>query len=553
MKKIISIMLTILLLFCMCVTAFAAPYSKTYYIDSVNGDDSNNGTSVLSPWRSVENVKSLTLNPGDSILFKSDCIFTVEELELTCKGTQENPITISSYGEGEFPLLTTNKYSDILWLFDCSYLTVSNLEMTAHNGGAIWINTINEKSTGVTLDTLKIHDIQNYEHNARDNILFGAKEARACVMVKNIFSHNSNPVDDLTITNCEFYDCGNGISLWGGWNEAYDPFEEKASLDDLDFYYNDNALISNCYFHNMDAEALIMGICENSLVTNCRCIDCTLNDGIDENGNMTHVNAAMWFWGSQHCTIQNTEIAGQKCVGDGMAVDFDSRSNYCTYQYIYSHDNMRFIRCCSPECGQRGNTVRYCLSVNDNGGQNRLGTEGSVETDFRFYNNTIINSHSFVIDGVKNGYIANNIFVGDISRIFNVYQNKKEADGTVSKYAFSGEFVNNCIYGMAVPTVSENTIRKNPNFVGNDEANPESYRLSSDSPLLNKGICMGESGTDIFGNQFTDTVNIGCYMGEGVQEKPATSFGEKFIRFFSGIFATVYQFFYEIITYIFAF
>ncbi len=30
-------------------------------------------------------------------------------------------------------------------------------------------------------------------------------------------------------------------------------------------------------------------------------------------------------------------------LGVGMTVDFDSGTNNCTYQYIYSHDNQRFI------------------------------------------------------------------------------------------------------------------------------------------------------------------------------------------------------------------
>ena len=51
----------------------------TYYIDAINGNDENNGTSEDSAWKSVEKVNSVTYQAGDRILFKSGCEWTAPE------------------------------------------------------------------------------------------------------------------------------------------------------------------------------------------------------------------------------------------------------------------------------------------------------------------------------------------------------------------------------------------------------------------------------------------------------------------------------------------
>jgi len=77
---------------------------KTYYISN-NGSDKNSGTSIETPWCSIEKVNATHLHPGDEILFRSGDSFA-GELNLKYSGTKEKPIIISSYGEREKPKLT---------------------------------------------------------------------------------------------------------------------------------------------------------------------------------------------------------------------------------------------------------------------------------------------------------------------------------------------------------------------------------------------------------------------------------------------------------------
>lgn len=509
MKKVLSVLLCAVILLSivpMCVTAESV--GTTYYIDSENGSDANSGTKESEAWQSVNNISSVKLGVGDKILFKRSQTHECTNLTINACGTPENPVVISSYGDGENARLNTNERAEVLRIFDSSYVTVSGLEITAHNGGGIWIDTPNKASYGITLDNLKMHDMQNYKVTSRDNLSAGAAAARASVMIKGLRAGYIYPVDNLTITNCEMYDVGNGISLWGSYEAGRDPWNERE--DSINFYFNKGTLVENCYFHDMDAEAIIVGICDGALVTNCRMINCCQGEGVDENGKVLYYTAAAWFWGAINSTISYCEIAGQKNRGDGMTVDFDSYTNNCTYEYIYSHDNMRFMVNNAKTVHQYGNTVRYCLSVNDYAENARSCLAGSGEYNFNFYNNTIVGCGNFNFDDTHDSLVANNIFVPAKG----VYMKSD-----LFEHMDSGtKFVNNCYYNVLNPFVDFGSTNVNPGFAGTDYADPESFKLSKDSPLIGAGHKVTDGQTkDFFGNDITST-NIGCYGGQGTDD-----------------------------------
>ncbi|MGN0568003.1 MAG: right-handed parallel beta-helix repeat-containing protein [Acutalibacteraceae bacterium] len=510
MKKFLSVLLCVAIAFSIPVTAFSAS-GTVYYIDSSNGDDTASGTAPSDAWKTTANIESLQLNPGDKVLFK--CGGTYEcTLEITCSGTEESPIVFSSYGEGEKPLLTTSERDAVFKLFDCSYVTVSDFEITAHNGGGIWVDALTKASYGVTVKDVVFHDIQNYKVKTRDNFSEGPISGRACIVLKR-YGGSPYPVNDFTATGCEMYDCGNGVFITGS--------------RDL----NKNSLIENCYFHDMDAEAVVLEGCDGALVTNCRAIDCCQGEGVDENGEILYYIAAMWFHYSSNCTIQYCEIAGQKNVGDGMTVDFDHYSFNCTYQYIYSHDNMRFMVNNAKDDGQSGNTVRYCLSVNDGDGRNRLST-GSGEYNFRFYNNTIIGCGDFNLDDTYDSIIANNIIIPKKGSRISYNISEIRESGTV--------FTNNCYYDIMTPLIEPCAYNVLPGFTSDDISDPKSFMLSAGSPLIGAGYQIEDDcGTDFFGNKIT-SCNIGCYGGNGTDaEYQSESFCERGVRITKNVIETI--------------
>ena len=187
MKKALSVFIVLLMVFLGAAPVYAvsAAQGTSYYIDSIDGVENGDGLSPETAWKAVP-VTDVALQPGDKVLFRRGGTYECTLTMWYSSGTEESPITFSAYGEGKKPLLYTEKNTEVLRFFDCSYVTVSDLEITAHNGGGIWINTVSCASEGITLDNLTIHDIQNYKVESRDLLHAGASVARACVMVKGL-------------------------------------------------------------------------------------------------------------------------------------------------------------------------------------------------------------------------------------------------------------------------------------------------------------------------------------------------------------------------------
>lgn len=83
----------------------ATLHAETHYV-SISGNDSHQGTTPVTAWRSINrvNIAFAWLSPGDSILFRRGDTF-IGTIEASKSGRQGSNIVISAYGEGEAPLI----------------------------------------------------------------------------------------------------------------------------------------------------------------------------------------------------------------------------------------------------------------------------------------------------------------------------------------------------------------------------------------------------------------------------------------------------------------
>jgi hypothetical protein len=77
------------------------PAGNVYYVSN-SGDDSNNGLTPETAWRTIEHVNAQTFQPGDSILFRRGDVWR-ESLYVTSSGTPAAWITYGAYGTGDKP------------------------------------------------------------------------------------------------------------------------------------------------------------------------------------------------------------------------------------------------------------------------------------------------------------------------------------------------------------------------------------------------------------------------------------------------------------------
>ena len=551
MKKLISVLLCIaMLLSCTAfsVTSFAAE-GTTYYVDSVDGDDSNSGKSESQAWRTLAKASAQVYEAGDVLRFKAGGIYS-GTFTAQGNGTAENPITVSSYGdidaEGKPLIYNRGEHTITFYIHNVNGWTVENLEFTAPD--AKGLNVYADNNFGIMkdikIDNCTFHNIWDHETEA-----YGSNHAAIFICSTGKYTH----LENVSVTNVNIYNCAYGINMHGNtleWSRDIFISPEES--------YNQNILIEGTSLYNVYYDAIIIGSVNNLIVRDCSLIKTSLNTD--------HYTAPMWSHHAKNYLIENCEIAGAENYKDGMAVDFDGWTTDSTYQYIYSHDNIRFINNCVYDHQTRNTncTVRYCLSVNDNKGDNSfanvLGTPAydyTIENDkaqymdnLKFYNNTLINCSSFNLKDVRNCYIANNIFYGKDSDTQFITKKVSVNDDTGKKYlrAFTGTITNNCFYNCAIPSLAKNSVNVIPEFIGTDLDDKNSFMLAEGSKLIGKGIQveedMGEQ--DFYGNPLTDTHNIGCYEGNGEKTENEISFWAKIGNFFKNIIAFIRQIIFDI-------
>ncbi len=114
------------------------PVGITYYVSN-DGLDSNSGTSVDLPWRTINKVNVSSFLPGDAVLFRRGDEW-YEALTITSSGTEEQKILFGNYGSGPRPrilgsirLTAWSHVSGDIWVSDAE---VTDPSLGAPHGGS---------------------------------------------------------------------------------------------------------------------------------------------------------------------------------------------------------------------------------------------------------------------------------------------------------------------------------------------------------------------------------------------------------------------------------
>lgn len=112
-----------------------------YHVDSqTDVAEGERDGSEEKPFKTLEEVNKITLRPGDGISLKCGSVFQDQKLAPKGKGTEEEPIVINTYGEGDRPVIhaggfrkTENGYEgnkEAVLLENMEYVWVTGLEVT---------------------------------------------------------------------------------------------------------------------------------------------------------------------------------------------------------------------------------------------------------------------------------------------------------------------------------------------------------------------------------------------------------------------------------------
>jgi len=501
--SLITVVIMMISIMVLCPTNVSAT-KTTYYVDSVNGNDSNNGTSPSTAWKTLGKVNSVTFQPGDRILFAADRAWS-GWLAPKGSGTNGNPIIIDMYGTGNRPVINTaGEVLIAFYLCNQQYWEINNLEIT--NLGLLPRTSrtgikIEARDFGVVnhiyLRNIYVHDVNG--DSVRKDIDNGG------IYFTVTGNTTRTRFNDILIENCTVKDVNRtGISVGGSsWAYLYDNWGGRYPQQIIDDCSHTNVVIRNNYVENIGGDGIVPMFCNKPLV------EYNVANNTDTTSHLAgQFSAAIWPWRCEDALFQFNEAYLTRYSADGQAFDCDY-SNRTIYQYNYSHDNEGgFILLCGNE--SLDSIVRYNISQNDRTGIfSVLGAAtGSL------YNNTIyigpgLNTTMFRNTGGGAYTFENNIFY-NLGRAKNV------------TWQSSINYSNNCYYGYNNNPDDPDRIIEDPLFVeagsgGTGINTVGGYQLTEFSPCINTGKTVNyNGGKDYWGNNiYYELPDIGAHEYQG--------------------------------------
>ena len=132
-----------------------------YYIDSVSGTDSNNGTTITTPWKNISKVNALTLTLGSKIFLKCGSIWNGQQLKFGGSGTSLYPIIIDQYSTGAKPIINGNGLTTanqgVVYLYNQDFIEINNIEITNYPTLLTYMN-----STAYSLNQIVYNGVNAY-------------------------------------------------------------------------------------------------------------------------------------------------------------------------------------------------------------------------------------------------------------------------------------------------------------------------------------------------------------------------------------------------------
>jgi hypothetical protein len=424
--------------------------AKNYYVHPDLGSDTNTGTSISRPFKTLRKLSSLTFQPKDSIFLAAGYTFRGSLMLKNIHGKPGQPIAITSYGKrapDSKATIDAKGYSNAILLENCSFIEVSDLTVTA-NGGSI--SPIEEKATGMRCGVLILASAAGqYEHFRLSNLTVknifydkpGFVRGKGEVNTANgtqpygwgirLISEAGSILNKIEVTGCDISNTGHtGLKFTG----------KSHSIKNI---YIAGNRITDTGGPGMQMSGVERGIVRNNYVD---------GSGSTKDSRNWGRGSGLWTWGTREVIIEKNTFMNANGPGDSAGCHIDYNCSDVVVQYNLSANNAGGF------CEILGNNYncayRYNISVNDGyrtKGKNGAFQEGKIfwlsgyigndrkpkgPYNSYFYNNTIyvragLRSQVAISASASGILIANNIFyIEGESKLVEGDQLKAETAGT---------------------------------------------------------------------------------------------------------------------------
>ena len=477
--------------------------AATYYVSN-SGNDSNDGLSEETAWKTIARVNQDAYIPGDEILFERGGKWENTTLQPQGSGTADAYIKIGAYGDATArPKIAANgKVADALYLYNQEYWEICDLDISNNVEGTKMVAGDTNPTGNVTdrnndegsklgdyrgihiaghdvatlqgyyIHDVRVHDVSGYvswigstgleakgEKGIKDGLGYDGSKRTGGILIEAIAPTGSTDVktgqptvfSDIRIEDSEFVNnsfCGITIKQYnnGKNQENGTGWANRNSNNGAPDYYDQywhpftNIVIRNNYI-NQGASAYA---CNGMYL-------CGVKDSVVEKNLLENIGTCgIELFFADNVAVQYNDISNVRWKGGGQdanAIDPDWRATNILIQYNYIHDCGEGFLLCGMRCNS--GTIRYNL-VQDCTSSYIHYSMGSGY--FQISNNVFYRS--------KDGNGTSNFDPwggGTASYVNNIFY-----DGKGTGFGFSGgssfSYYNNAYYGTAACSKDTNPI-----------------------------------------------------------------------------------------------
>ena len=503
-----------------------------YYLSSSTGNDSNDG-SQTQPWKTLSKISNTTLGPGDTVYFKKGDTFR-GHFVVDGSGTEQSPITFTSYGNGNQPIISGSDhdygdgdYREAMLVTNHDNMVFDDLEIQNHR-------TISRSGVG-DLVSFGIR-IEVSDSNANlNNFSFRNMTFKNVYALYWVDPSNQNAFNDFEVSGLTF------ISSWGGIinnviveDSYFTDLQRigvhiKNTMGKTSTKRNTNFVFRNNEFFQIGGTCVLPVRTENCLIEN----NIFNQPGAKTNDKMIGRGSAVWNWYSINTIIQYNQAINAKGIMDshGIHVDHSNVDTFIQYNYMQDCEG-GFVEILG---GNQRAVYRFNISVNDGWRvhpnwvnsdhtiwlNDKIGGEsGHPSIDSYIYNNTVVINKSgndafdtaIDING-QNTRIFNNIFYAtNGSGIGNQQGNYGDPNLMMTNNMFFGNIRNN------FKTLDSNRLEVNPVFYNEQIGDQYGFQINGSSQAI-------DAGAAYTGNYAHPAIPVGAStIFTNVEEYPTVDF-----------------------------